>query len=136
LLPGFNDAHVHLLDGGEAYASVQLNDATSVQEFARRIGAFAAGRPSGEWILQGNWDETKWSPATLPTREILDAVTGDHPAALWRYDGHMLIANSRALALAGITAATPDPPGGVIVRDAAGQPTGALKDAATPLLGA
>jgi predicted amidohydrolase YtcJ len=134
LLPGFNDAHVHLLDGGEAYASVQLNDATSVQEFARRIGAFAAGRPSGEWLLQGNWDETKWSPATLPTREILDAVTGDHPAALWRYDGHMLVANSRALALAGITAATPDPPGGVIVRDAAGQPTGALKDAATPLL--
>ncbi|HMI37296.1 MAG TPA: amidohydrolase family protein [Steroidobacteraceae bacterium] len=134
LLPGFNDAHVHLLDGGEAYASVQLNDATSVQEFAQRIGAFAAERPSGEWILQGNWDETKWSPATLPTREILDAVTGDHPAALWRYDGHMLIANSRALALAGIAAATPDPPGGVIVRDGAGQPTGALKDAATSLL--
>jgi predicted amidohydrolase YtcJ len=134
VLPGFNDAHVHLLDGGDALASVQLNDATSVQEFARRVGAFAAGLPSGEWLLQGNWDETKWSPATLPTREVLDAVTGDHPAAIWRYDGHMLVANSRALALAGITAATPDPPGGVIVRDAAGQPTGALKDAATPLL--
>jgi predicted amidohydrolase YtcJ len=134
LLPGFNDAHVHLLDGGDALASVQLNDAASVQEFARRIGAFAATRPSGEWILQGNWDETKWSPAALPTRQILDVVTGDHPAALWRYDGHMLVANSRALGLAGITAATPDPPGGVIVRDAAGEPTGALKDAATPLL--
>jgi predicted amidohydrolase YtcJ len=134
VLPGFNDAHVHLLDGGDALASVQLNDAASVQEFARRIGAFAAQLPAGEWILQGNWDETKWSPAALPTRAVLDAVTGDHPAAVWRYDGHMLVANSRALALAGITAATADPPGGVIVRDTAGQPTGALKDAATALL--
>jgi predicted amidohydrolase YtcJ len=134
LLPGFNDAHVHLLDGGNALAAVQLNDATSLAEFARRIGAFAARLPAGEWILQGNWDETKWSPAALPTRAALDAVTGDHPAALWRYDGHMLVANSRALQMAGITAATADPPGGVIVRDAAGEPTGVLKDAATPLL--
>jgi hypothetical protein len=134
VLPGFNDAHVHLMDGGVALASVQLNDAGSVEEFARRIGAFAAQLPAGEWLLQGNWDETKWQPAALPTRQVLDAVSGDHPAALWRYDGHMVLANSRALALAGISAATRDPPGGVIVRDAAGEPTGALKDAATPLL--
>ena len=134
LLPGFNDAHVHLLDGGVELDSVQLNDASSVEEFARRIGAFAATRPSGEWLLQGNWDETKWSPVTLPTRQVIDAVSGGHPVALWRYDGHVVVGNSRALALAGITAATPDVPGGVIVRDAAGEPTGVLKDAATSLL--
>ena len=134
LLPGFNDAHVHLLDGGVELDSVQLNDASSVEEFARRIGAFAATRPSGEWLLQGNWDETKWSPVTLPTRQVIDAVSGDHPVALWRYDGHVVVGNSRALALAGITAATPDVSGGVIVRDAAGEPTGVLKDAATSLL--
>ena len=134
LLPGFNDSHVHLLDGGVELASVHLNDATSMEEFARRVGAFAATRPPGEWLLQGNWDETKWSPVALPTRQLIDAVTGDHPVALWRYDGHVVLGNSRALALAGITAATPDPAGGVIVRDAAGEPTGALKDAATTLL--
>ena len=134
LLPGFNDAHVHLLDGGVELDSVQLNDASSVEEFARRIGAFAVTRPPGEWLLQGNWDETKWSPVTLPTRQVIDAVSGDHPVALWRYDGHVVVGNSRALSLAGITAATPDVAGGVIVRDAAGEPTGVLKDAATSLL--
>ena len=134
LVPGFNDAHVHFLDGGASLAAVQLNDATSVAEFVRRIGKFAASSPKGEWILEGNWDETKWTPAALPTRQEIDAVTPDNPVTVWRYDGHMLVANTRALALAGITAATPDPPGGVIVRDAAGQPTGALKDAATDLM--
>ena len=134
LLPGFNDAHVHIMDGGVELASVQLKDASSPADFARLIGEFAATRPPGEWLLQGNWDETKWSPATLPTRQLIDAVTADHPVALWRYDGHVVIGNTRALTLAGITAATPDPPGGVIVRDAAGEPTGVLKDAATPLL--
>ena len=134
LLPGFNDAHVHLMDGGVLLASVQLKDAASPEEFARRIGAFAATRPSGEWLLQGNWDETKWNGATLPTRQLIDTVSGDHPVALWRYDGHVVIGNTLALKLAGITAATVDPPGGVIVRDANGEPTGVLKDAATPLL--
>jgi predicted amidohydrolase YtcJ len=134
ILPGFNDSHVHLMEGGVELASVHLNDATSVEEFARRIGVYAATRPMGEWLLQGKWDETKWSPVALPTRQIIDAVSGDHPVALWRYDLHVVIGNSRALALAGITAATPDPAGGVIVRDAAGEPTGVLKDAATALL--
>ncbi len=134
LVPGFNDAHVHFLDGGSSLDAVQLNDATSVGEFVRRIHDYAAATPKGEWIRAGNWDETKWSPATLPTRQQIDAVTPDNPVAVWRYDGHMLLANTRALALAGITAATADPPGGVIVRDASGEPTGALKDAATDLL--
>jgi len=134
LVPGFNDAHVHFLDGSASLASVQLNDATSLAEFVRRIGAYARSTPKGEWIRAGNWDETKWSPAALPTRQDIDAVTADNPVAVWRYDGHMVLANTRALALAGITAATPDPAGGLIVRDSGGNPTGALKDAATELL--
>lgn len=134
LLPGFNDAHTHFEDGSASLASVQLNDAGSLGEFVRRLGAFASGTPKGEWIRNGRWDDTKWSPALLPMRRDIDAVTPDNPVAVWRSDGHMVLGNSRALALAGITRATQDPPGGVIVRDATGEPTGALKDAAAELL--
>lgn len=131
LLPGFNDAHVHLVSGGQQLNSVELNDATTSEEFVRRIGARAKTTSKGEWILGGNWDETKWNPANMPTKEMIDAVTPDTPVFVSRYDGHMGLANSLALRLAGITARTPDPPGGAIVRDAHGNPTGALKDAAT-----
>jgi predicted amidohydrolase YtcJ len=131
LLPGFNDAHVHFVSGGRQLDSVQLNDATSSQEFAHRIGERAKVTPKGEWIEGGNWDETKWTPAEMPTKELIDALTPDTPVFVVRYDGHMGLANSVALRLAGITAKTPDPPGGTIVRDAQGNPTGALKDAAT-----
>jgi predicted amidohydrolase YtcJ len=134
LLPGFNDAHVHFADGGAALTAVQLNDATSLKEFVKRIADYAAHEPNGEWIRSGNWDETKWTPAALPTRQDLDAVTPNNPVSLDRYDGHMIIVNSKVLALAGITAKTKDPPGGLIVRDSAGQPTGALKDAAIELV--
>jgi predicted amidohydrolase YtcJ len=130
LLPGFNDAHVHFVSGGSQLDNVQLNDATSSEEFVRRIGARAKNTPKGEWIVGGDWDETKWNPATLPTRELIDPVTGDVPVFANRYDGHMALANSAALRLAGVTDKTPDPPGGTIVRDAQGNPTGALKDAA------
>jgi predicted amidohydrolase YtcJ len=134
LLPGFNDAHVHFATGGAGLEQVQLNDATSLQEFVRRIGERAGKTPKGEWILGGTWDETKWNPPQLPTKESIDPVTGDVPVAVGRYDGHMILANSVALRLAGITAQTPDPAGGEIVRDAQGNPTGALKDAAQDLL--
>ena len=130
LLPGFNDSHVHFVSGGMQLTNVQLNDATSPQEFARRIGERAKITPKGEWILGGNWDETKWNPPDMPTKELIDALTPDTPVFVSRYDGHMGLANSLALKLAGITAKTPDPPGGMIVRDAQGNPTGALKDAA------
>jgi len=130
LLPGFNDAHVHFLAGGMQLDSVQLTDATSKAEFARRIGERARKTPKGEWILGGDWDETKWNPQEIPTKELIDSLTPDTPVFVSRYDGHMVLANSLALRLAGITARTPDPPGGVIVRDAQGNPTGALKDAA------
>jgi predicted amidohydrolase YtcJ len=134
LLPGFNDAHVHFVDGGLQLDSVQLNDTTSTDEFVRRIGEQAKKTPKGEWIQGGDWDETKWSPPNLPTKELIDPVTPDNPAFLSRYDGHAGLANSAALRLAGITAQTPDPPGGVIVRDAQGNPTGVLKDAAKDLV--
>src|ERR1700726_996691 len=128
LLPGFNDSHVHFVDGGLSLDSVQLNDATSAAEFARRIGEQAKKTPKGEWVTSGDWDETKWTPATMPTKELIDPLTPDTPVFVSRYDGHMALANSVTLRLAGITAQTPDPPGGVIVHDAQGNPTGALKD--------
>jgi predicted amidohydrolase YtcJ len=131
LLPGFNDAHVHFVSGGEQLDNVQLKDVTSPQEFARRIAERAKITPKGEWVLGGNWDETKWNPPDMPTKEMIDALTPDTPVFVSRYDGHMGLANSIALRLAGITAQTPDPPGGTIVHDAQGNPTGALKDAAT-----
>ena len=134
LLPGFNDAHVHFTDGGAQLDNVQLNDASSAQEFARRIAERAAKTPKGEWILGGDWDETKWNPVQLPTKELIDSVTRQTPVAVNRYDGHMILANSVALNLAGVTAQTKDPAGGVIVRDQQGNPTGALKDAAADLV--
>jgi len=134
VLPGFDDAHVHFLDSGLGLASVQLKDAGSPQEFAARIAQYAAKQPKGRWILGGTWDEQRWNPPQLPTREMIDKVTPDNPVAVGRYDGHMYLANSRALKLAHITAETPDPPGGEIGRDAHGNPTGILKDAAKSLV--
>lgn len=134
VLPGFNDAHCHFLSGGFQLDAVELNDATSAEEFARRIGERAKITPKREWILAGNWDETKWTPAELPTKELIDPLTRDIPVFVSRYDGHMGLANSAALRAAGITAQTADPPGGVILRDAKGNPTGALKDAAQDLM--
>jgi len=133
LLPGFNDAHVHFVSGGQQLDNVQLNDAASKEEFARRVGERARIRPKGDWILGGDWDETKWNPATIPSKELIDPLTPETPVFVSRYDGHMVLANSAALRLAGITAQTPDPPGGLIVRDVQGNPTGALKDAAMDL---
>ena len=128
--PGFNDAHVHFYSGGSDLARVQLREARSETEFRDRIREFTANLPDGRWILGGNWDHENWTPARLPTRQLIDEATGNHPAFVSRLDGHMALANTRALRLAEITRETPDPPGGVIVRDASGEPTGALKDAA------
>ena len=134
VLPGFNDAHVHFLDGGVQLDNVQLKDADSPQEFARRIAERARHAAKGEWILGGGWDEQKWNPPQLPTKELVDPETATTPVFVTRYDGHMALANSRALKKAGVTRSTPDPPGGAIVRDAQGNPTGILKDAAMDLI--
>lgn len=134
VLPGFNDAHVHWLSGGFALTNVDLRDAATPAEFARRIGDFAKTLPKGRWILGGDWDHEKFPAAPLPTKDWIDAVTPDHPVFVSRTDGHMALANSLALRLARITRDTPEPPGGVIVRDARGEPTGILKDAAMSLV--
>jgi len=133
VLPGFNDAHVHLIDGGTALDNVILKDAATPAEFTRRIGERAKTKP-GEWILGGEWDDQRWTPAELPTRHLVDDVTNATPVFVTRYDGHMALANSTALGRAGVNEATPDPPGGAIVRDANGLPTGVLKDAAMELV--
>ena len=133
LVPGFNDAHVHFVDGGTQLDNVDLKDADSQAEFARRIAERAKTRP-GEWILGGEWDDQRWTPADLPTRHLIDDRTNGTPVFVSRYDGHMALANSAALGRAGITERVPDPPGGVIVRDADGFPTGVLKDAAMELV--
>ena len=134
VLPGFIDAHVHFSTGGGEISSVQLRDAATPQEFARRIGEHARKRPKGEWILGGTWDHELWGGTPLPSHDWLDAVTPDTPVFVARYDGHMALANGLALRRAGITRETKDPPGGTIVRDKDGNPTGLLKDAAMDLV--
>lgn len=128
--PGFGDGHLHFLDGGFQLASVELRDADSPEEFIRRIQAFALERQPGEWIIGGDWDHERWANTALPTRAWIDSVTPRNPVLLSRLDGHMALANTLALRAAGITRATPEIPGGTIVRDARGEPTGILKDEA------
>jgi predicted amidohydrolase YtcJ len=133
LVPGFVDAHVHFLDGGFALSSVKLRDARTKAEFVERIRAFAATVPPGTWILNGDWDHTNWG-GDLPDRRWIDSVTPNNPVWINRLDGHMNLANSLALAAAGIGRDTKEVPGGTIVRDAAGEPTGVLKDNAMDLM--
>ena len=130
VVPGFSDDHVHFLDGGFQLTSVDLRDADTPAEFTRRIGEFATTIPAGEWIQGGTWDHELWPGAPLPTRQWIDSVTPDHPVFVQRLDGHMGVANSRALELAGIDRNTADIAGGTIIRDANGEPTGLLKDEA------
>lgn len=130
VLPGFNDAHVHFLSGGFQLSSVDLRTAQTPAEFVARIREFAAKTPKTRWITGGDWDHENWPNAPLPTKELLDAFTPDRPVFVSRLDGHMALANSYALKLAGITRDSQDPSGGLIVRDANGEPTGVLKDAA------
>jgi predicted amidohydrolase YtcJ len=135
VLPGFNDAHVHFLTGGFSLSSVDLRDAKSPEEMARRLEEYARKLPNGRWILGGDWDHEKWPGAPLPTKEMIDSATPDNPVFVNRLDGHMALANSRALELAKVTKERKDPPGGVIVRDPkTGEPTGVLKDGAEELV--
>lgn len=132
VLPGFGDSHTHFVDGGFQLMSVDLRDADSPTEFTRRIAEFARRLPKGRWITGGNWDHENWPGAPLPHREWIDSVTPDNPVFVSRLDGHMGVANSLALRLAGITRAARAPAGGEIVRDAAtGEVTGILKDNAS-----
>ncbi|HSM35826.1 MAG TPA: amidohydrolase [Longimicrobiales bacterium] len=132
VVPGFQDAHVHFVSGGFELDAVELRDARTPEEFADRIAARARERP-GEWMTGGLWDHENWG-GTLPERDWIDAVTGETPVFVQRLDLHMGLANSEALARAGVDANTPDPQGGTIVRDGEGRPTGVLKDAAMDLV--
>jgi len=135
VLPGFIDSHVHFVNGGYSLMNIQLREAKTKAEFTARIAAKAKSLPQGEWILNGDWDHTQFDPVELPRKEWIDAVTPDHPVCVNRLDEHMILANSLALKLAGVTKATPVPAGGEIVKDpATGEPTGILKDAAMDLV--
>ena len=133
IAPGFIDCHVHLMSGGNGLLGVQLTDAKTPQEFTRRLAVYAKGIERGTWIMEGNWDHTLWG-GELPKKEWIDSVTKDNPVAVYRLDGHMLLANSKALEIAGINKNTVDVPGGEIVRYKDGTPTGILKDNAKELL--
>ena len=133
VVPGFIDNHVHMIDGGDALSSVDLRPATTPEDFAQRLTDFARDRDPAHWITGGDWDHEQWG-GELPTRDWIDAGTGDVPVFVRRMDGHMALANSAALELAGITRDTASPDGGEIVRGADGEPTGILRDNAMDLV--
>jgi predicted amidohydrolase YtcJ len=130
VMPGFMDGHTHFLDGGFQLTSVDLRDANSPREFIRRLKEYAAQLKPGEWITGGDWDHERWPGAPLPERSWIDSVTPKNPVFVERLDGHMALANSVALRLAKVDRSTRDIPGGTIVRDKQGNPTGILKDEA------
>lgn len=130
ILPGFIDNHTHFVSGGFQLQSVDLRNARNEKEFADLIRERSESFPS-RWIMGGTWDHENWPNANLPTKELIDRFTPTTPVFVSRYDGHMALANSLVLRLAGITKETKDPPGGMIVRDPkTGEPTGILKDEA------
>ncbi len=133
-MPGFNDAHLHLGMAARILMSVDLLGARSLGEMQARVRAAAERAAAGEWLRGGGWDHTLWADGRLPSRADLDAATMGHPAILQRVDGHIAVANSAALAAAGITRATADPAGGEIDRDASGEPTGVLRETAMRLV--
>jgi predicted amidohydrolase YtcJ len=134
VVPGLMDDHTHFISWGQTLASVDLRDASSPEEFVRRIGAFAKTLKPGEWITEGNWDHERFPGSPLPSREWVDSVTPDNPVMVSRYDGHMIFANSAALKAAAVDRNSRDVPGGEIVRGAGGEPTGIFRDAAMEIV--
>jgi predicted amidohydrolase YtcJ len=130
VMPGFNDAHLHLASAGREKQSVDLVGCKTLDEFRERLRAKVETAAPGEWVVGAGWDETTWPAKVLPTRWDLDEVANGHPIYLVRVDGHIAVANTRALQLASITVATRDPEGGKIDRDEAGTPTGILRETA------
>ncbi|MCG8416788.1 MAG: amidohydrolase [Proteobacteria bacterium] len=132
--PGLVDGHCHLFGLGSALEAVSLEGTKSPADAAKKVAASASGRAAGEWIVGRGWDQTRWPSRQFPHHSVLDAQVPDHPVAVRRIGGHTLWANRAALAIAGITRATRDPPGGRIIRDDSGEPTGVFVDAAMELV--
>jgi len=135
LLPGFNDCHTHTESGGFHLLGVDLKDAKTEQEFGELLATKSRELPPGTWITGGSWDHDKWPGGNLPTAELIDKYVPDRPVLVSRYDGHMSVANSLALKIAGVTAETPDSAGGEIVRKpGTKEPAGVLRDNAAELV--
>lgn len=134
VVPGFNDSHCHLYGLGKALSEIDLMGTTSPAEVAGRVAEAHRTRPGTGWLQGRGWDQNDWAVQEYPTREVLDAVVGDRPVLIRRVDGHAALASSAALDRAHITAETPDPDGGQILRDAQGRPTGLLIDNAVDLV--
>ena len=134
MLPGLTDAHGHVLGLGEEKLQADLRGTTSIDDALGRIRKHIAANPNARWVIGRGWNQVLWKERRFPTARELDAVVADRPAVMTRVDGHATWVNSAALKVAGITAATVDPQGGQIVRDASGQPTGVLVDTAEELI--
>ena len=134
VMPGFNDAHMHLVEAGFKQLTVNLTGVRSIEEFRERIREQLERAAPTEWITGFGWDDTVWHPPDLPTRWDIDEVTTDHPVFVTRTDGHVAVANTPALKMAHVTADTKDPSGGQIVRDATGEPNGLLRESAMDLV--
>ena len=132
--PGFVDAHAHLMGIGLREMTLNLEGTLSIAEMTAKVKAWSAAHPGPEVLSGRGWIETHYPEKRFPTRADLDAVVSDRPVVLGRADGHAIVVNSKMLALAGITRDTPDPAGGQILRDAAGEPTGMLVDNAKALV--
>ena len=128
VMPGFNDAHMHLGSAGQGMLSVRLNGATSIEELQKRVAEAVATHRPGEWIKGGGWDHTLWQDKKFPNKQQLDAVAPKNPVLLTHVSGHVAVANSLALQISGVTKESPNPKGGEFERTEDGQPTGLLKE--------
>lgn len=135
VVPGLIDSHVHVMNGGSSLTEIQLRDAQDKRDFIERIRKYAKENPGLPWITGGRWSTESWSEKSEPTKEWLDEAVPDRPVFLSRMDGHSAVANTKALQLAGVTKQTQDPEGGRVVKNAAGEPTGLLRETATGLIG-
>ncbi|MBC8323417.1 MAG: amidohydrolase [Candidatus Marinimicrobia bacterium] len=133
LVPGFMDSHTHFISGGFQLMSINLRDVSGKDEFISRVKDYVMNIPTGQWVQGGDWDHEMWG-GELPTKEWIDSYTREIPVMLSRLDGHMALANSKALELAGVNKNTPNPPGGIIERNKYGVPTGVLRDEAMGLI--
>ncbi len=134
VLPGLADAHGHLTELGETLHEADLAGSLSYEEVIDRTKKHAGAVPKGEWIMGHGWDQNRWASKQFPTSDALTRAFPDNPVVLERIDGHALLANARAMQAANITAATKDPSGGRVVRDASGNPTGVFVDNAQGLI--